>query len=226
MPAVSAASRARPFGRVPPGVTFRTGLPALLLLCCVLPAAAAQTPGLSASPGRRVVTNKQLEPFRLRRAAQEEEYERTRQARGLPSREELRRQAEERDRRLFEWARQAEADRREAELAALWSELVTARRQLHDSEAPPSWAPGFHEASYVSTDFYPYFYAPPIRFSLLSRRGHSGHRNFWLPPMSRGWPHGARRGHLFRPNTFGPRLNSWARPRVPPLAMPSHRRPR
>lgn len=227
MPAVSAAGRARSLGRVPPGVTFRTSLPALLILCCVFPAAAAQTPGPSASPGRRVVTNKQLEPSRLRREAQEEEYERTRRARGLPSKEELRREAEERDRRLFEWAQQAKADRREAELAALWSELVTARRQLHDPDPPPpSWAAGVHEVTYASPGFYSYFYEPPIRFSLFSRRGHSGRRNFGLPLLSRGWPHEARRGYYFRPNTLGPRLNTWTLPRVPPPATPPHRRPR
>jgi hypothetical protein len=204
---------------------FRISLPALLLFFYI--PAAAQTPRPGASPrhGRAVVTNKDLEHSRLRREAQEEEYERTRRARGLPSKEELRRQAEEHDRRLFEWARQAEAARREAELAALWSELMTAR-QLQELNPPSSLTPEVYEITYASPGFYPYIFAPPVRFSPHVRRGHFGHRNFRLPPHVRGWPHGPRERHLFRPSTHGPRPNAWAVPRVQPPATLPQRRPR
>lgn len=224
MSALSTARRVHSSWRVPPGIMFRLGLPALLLLFSM--PASAQTPAADASPrpGRRAVTNKQLEPFRLRREAQEEEYERTRRARGLPSKEELRRQVEEQDRRLFEWARQAEADRREAELAAHLSELLTARWQPQDPGTPSSWAGDVYEITYASPGLYPYFYTPHVRPGPFGRRGHSGRRSFVLPV--RGWPHVPRRGHFFRPTTIGPHTNAWAVPRLPPPATLTHRRPR
>lgn len=220
MPAVSPARRARLTGRVSPAGALLPGLATLLLLCCA--PASAQTPAADASPrrGRSAVTNKQLEPFRQRREAQEEEYERTRRARGLPSREELRRQAEERDRSLFEWARRAEAARREAELAALWAELLTAPRRPYGPDPQPHWATEVYEVSYVSPVFYPYFYAPHARF------GRPGHWNFGLRLPGRGWPGRPHAGSPFRHSPFGRRPHAGTLPHVrPPAAIP-HRRPR
>ena len=222
MPAVSPAPRVRSLWKVPLGIKFLISPAALLLLLSMTPSTAAQTPaaGDSPRPGRTAVTNKQLEPFRLRREAQELEYERTRRARGLPSREELRRQAEEQDRRLFEWARRAEAGRREAELAALWSELLTAPWRAYDPGPQPSWAPDVYEVSYASPGFYPYFYAPPVRF------GRYGRRSFGFPFSGRGWPRGARMLSSFRPAHLGLPPHAGTLPRVRPPATLPHRRPR
>lgn len=216
MSAVSPARSVRLLERVPPVGAFLPGIAALLMLFSM--PATAQTPAEGVSPPPSgVVTNKQLEPFRLRREAQEEEYERTRWARGLPSREELRRQAEERDRRLFEWARHVEAGRREAEMAALWSELLATRLRL-DTGPPPSRAGEVYEVSYPSPVFHPYFYAPPVRF------GRFGHRGFGLRLRGRGWLHGARMNSLFRYTPFGLRPHTGTLPRVrPPAASPRPR---
>jgi len=130
------------------------------------PAAAAETPKAPAAqhgPARKVVTNRDLEPSRLRREAQEEEYERTRRERGMPSKQELRRRIEEQDRALREWAGQMQAERARAELEALRSELTNVRLQLAELSFLLSQQAPADPPPYASPSHYPYFYAPPAQ---------------------------------------------------------------
>ena len=132
--------------------------------------APGQSPGAQRPHARtRVVTNKDLEVFRLERLRNEADYERLRAERGLPSMEELRRRDEERDRKFIEEARRIEAEqRRAAEYEALRGELLSLRTQLGALYAPPpqsAYAPSvvyYRRASSLScspasaaTDFFP-----------------------------------------------------------------------
>ncbi|HEX8422303.1 MAG TPA: hypothetical protein VF634_02775, partial [Pyrinomonadaceae bacterium] len=123
------------------------------------PAAQARAPEAAKAgrdAGRKVVTNKELEPARLTREAQEAEYERTRHARGMPSRQEMRQRIEEHDRWLSEWAQRMQEERMAAELEALRSELGDVRLQLSElslSQQGTTYAP-----AYALPNYYPYFY--------------------------------------------------------------------
>lgn len=174
----------------------------------------------------KVITNKDLEASRLRREAQEAEYERTRRERGMPSKQELQRRFEEQDRRLSELVRQTEAERSEAELEALRSELVNVRRELNELSVRLSQQAGAYTPEYVSPSFYPYYYAPPaliITRSPFGRRGGLGRRNFGPHPPGRVWPYNPWPGHPF-PSPGGPSFNRSAPPQVMAPAMPMPRR--
>jgi hypothetical protein len=174
----------------------------------------------------RVVTNRDLEPSRLRREAQEAEYERTRRERGMPSTQELRRRSEEQDRRLHESAQESQAERAEEELESVRSELFDVKRNLdelslHLSQQTVTYAP-----AYVSPSYYPYYYAQPFQFITrfpFGRRGGFGRGNFG--PHTRGlvWPSNPWQGHSF-PSLGGPRFNMGAAPPVMAPAAPMRRR--
>ena len=160
--------------------------------------------------GPRVVTNKELEPSRLRREAQEEEYERTRRERGMPSREELRQRLEEHDRRLHEIAAQMEAERLEAELESLRSELLNVRRQLGELGLQLSQQAAAYGPAYAFSNHYPYVYAPPFEAVPVLRFGHRGRfgrAHFGLHPHARRWPHHRLPGHS-TPIYVGPSRNT------------------
>lgn len=191
--------------------------------------AAAPTRSPEAAPterraGRKVVTNKELEPSRLRREAQEKEYERTRRERGMPSMEELRQRLEEHDRRLHEIAAQMEAERVEAELESLRSELVNVRRQLGELGLQLSQQAATYGPAYAFSNPYPYFYAPPFEVFPVLRFGHRGRfgrGNFGLHPHARRWPHNRLPGHT-SPIYISPSRNAVAPP--PIVRAPRHRR--
>lgn len=168
----------------------RRSILATLLFLSVTPAAAQtmQTAARRRTP--RVITNKELEPLRLKREAQEAEYERTHRERGMPSKEELRRRLEEHDRRLGELAREMEAEQMEAELRELREELAGVRRQLDalNFQHPPQAAA--YGPAYALPSYYPYFYGPTF-----GHRGRFGRGNFGLQPGFGRWPHGRRSGH-------------------------------
>jgi hypothetical protein len=164
--------------------------------------------------GRRVITNRELEPSRLKREAQEEEYERTRRERGMPSREELRQRFEEQERRLRELARQAEAERAEAEMESLRSELANVRRHLSELNFQLSQRAAAYAPVYATPDYYPYYYAPPshvITVLPFGHRGRFGHGNFGPHPHARRWHGSGLRGHL-TPVYVGPSRNAGALP--------------
>lgn len=150
--------------------------------------------------GRKVVTNKELEASRLRRVAQEEEYERTRRARGMPSKEELRRRVEEQDRWLREWARQMEAERVAAELESLRSELVHVRRQL-DGLSLQLWQQAAASGpAYPAPSYYPYLYVPPVQVITVppfGRYGRFGRGGFGYRPHASPWPEHPRQANTF-----------------------------
>jgi hypothetical protein len=193
------------------------------------PAHAPEATKAERRAGRRVVTNKDLEPSRLRREAQEMEYERTRRERGMPSKRELQRRVEEQDRDLREWAERMEAERREAELESLRSELVNVRRHLHELSLQLSQQAAAYGSAYAPPNDYPYFYAPPVQvitvvpFGRRSRfgRGHVGPR-----PHGRQWPFNPRPGHSSPTIYVSPFRNARAMPRTLPPAVhaPRHRR--
>lgn len=167
--------------------------------CVVLlwTAARAQEEPAAPAGGSKVVTNRELEPLRRRREAQEAEYERTRRERGLPSMEELRRQFEERDRRLSEWALRAESERRQADLAAL-----RLRALLSLSQPRPTPPADVYAETYAAPFFYPYNYGAPV---LSGRFGHFGQRGRHF-----GFSFPTRRPGFFptrpsAPRGFGPR---------------------
>jgi hypothetical protein len=183
-------------------------------------AGAAQAPEASKAgrrPGRKVVTDKDLEPSRLRREAQEEEYERTRRERGMPSKEELQRRVEEQDRELREWARQMEAERTEAELESLRSELANVRMRLGElnlrlSQQAATYGawyapPNYYPYSYAPLSYYPYSYAPPFQVIAVvpfgHHRGRFGHGQ--VGPNPHVWPHNPWPGHAFPPVIGQPR---------------------
>lgn len=146
----------------------------------------------------RVITNKELEPSRLRRQAEEEEYERTRRERGMPSKEELQQRVAEQDRLLGEWAQQMRERRREAELEALRSELARIRLQL--GELSLDWSQ--HSTGYAVPNYYPYFYAPPVQLINVlpfGHRGGFGRRGFGRHQYGRAWS-----GHLWPKRSFSP----------------------
>lgn len=117
----------------------------------------------------KVVTNRDLEAFRRERVRNEEEYERVRAERGLPSREEWRRQSDEQDRRFVELARRIEAEERAAEQERLANELLALRVQLGLAYAQQPNGP---TVVYYPTDIFP---APP---QTLFRRGFGRHGLF------------------------------------------------
>ena len=161
------------------------------------PAPGAVQKGRRAGP--RVITNKELEPSRLRREAQEEEYERTRRERGMPSKEELRERAEEQERRLHERARQLEAEWVEAELESLRSELVNVRRQLNQLSTQLSRPAAGYGPAYAPPDYYPYLYSPPAQVITVlpfRHRGRFVRGGFGHQPHARRWPHNSLPGHL------------------------------
>lgn len=164
-------------------------------------------------PVQRVVTNKELEPSRLRREAQEEEYERTRRERGMPSKQELQRQVEEQDRRLSELARQVREERREAKLESLMSELAEARRELNELSLRLSQ----QAVVYAPPSYYPYSYAPPVQVITVfpfGRHGQFGRGGFgpWRAPHP--WP-----GNIF-PSPFTLSRNAGTPQQVLAPAMP------
>jgi hypothetical protein len=172
--------------------------------------------------GPRVVTNKELEPSRLKREAQEEEYERTRRERGMPSRQELRQRFEEQERRLHELARRAEAERVEAELESLRSELANVRRHLGVLNFQLSQRAVAYAPAYATPDYYPYFYAPPsqvINVPPFGHRGRFGRGGFGPHPHARQWPRNTPPGH-FSPAYVGPSRNAGA---MPPAAFAPRR---
>jgi hypothetical protein len=175
---------------------------------------------------RKVVTNRDLEPARLTREAQEEEYERTRRGRGLPSRDEMRRRIEEQDRWLSEWAQRMQDERREAELESLKSELLNVRLQLR--ELSLSQEEAFDAPASALSYYYPYFYAPPFqvitvlndRQRRLYGRGRFGRRTQGGP-----WTYHPRPGRFFRPINR-PSQGEGRRPRAMPpwIVKPGHTR--
>jgi hypothetical protein len=179
---------------------------------------AAQTP--------RVITNKDLEPFRLRREAQEAEYERTHRERGMPSREELQQYFEELDRRLHESSLRFEKERAEAELESMRSELVNVRRNLYELSLSLSQPTVAYRPAYAYADYYPYYYAPPVQFITrfpFGRHGGFGRGNFGPHPRARVWPHNLWQGGPFS-SSHGARLWGNISPRTPAPAMPAGRR--
>jgi hypothetical protein len=196
--------------------SFLSCLAALVFLMLVVAPAQAQV-GVRASnrAGSRVVTNKELERFRLRREAQEKEYERTRHARGMPSRQEVQQRIEETDRRLRELAQELEAERLEAELQALRAELAVVRRQLGElnlqlSQPSVTYGPADGPLSY-----YPY-YLPSVSFIndlSFGRRHRFGHRGFGLNLNFGKGLHHPRRQHA-PPIEVSPARRAAARPPV------------
>ena len=182
---------------------------------------AAQTPSrvkTERRAGPKVITNKDLEPSRLRREAQEAEYERTRRERGMPSRQELQRYFEEQDRRLHELALQIEEeDRAEAELESVRSEFVNLERDLSRLSLHLSQQTGAYIPAYVYPSYYPYYYAPPVqiinRFP-FGRHGGFGRGGFGFHPRGRTWPDNPRRGLFPRP-LGRPPLHRITPPRAP-----------
>lgn len=163
------------------------------------PAVRAERPAAA-----RVITNKELEPLRLRREAQEAEYERTRRERGMPSRQELQRRFEEQDRRLRELTLQAQAERAEAEAESLRYELDNVRRDLNVLGLRLSRQSGTYVPAYASPSYdpyyNPYYYAPPVQFVNrfpFGRRGGFGRGHFGPHTPERVWPHNPRQGHAF-----------------------------
>jgi hypothetical protein len=190
------------------------------------PARAPEVLKTGQSPGRRVVTNKDLEPSRMQREAQEREYERTRRERGMPSKQELRQRVEEQDRQLSEWARQRREARREAELELLRYELLGARRELNELSLRLSQQAATHAPAYAPPYYYPHFYAPPLQVITVFPFGHQrrlGHGGFGRHPHGRHWPGHPWPGRSFRA-VVNPSRNAGALPRAPAPAMPGRRR--
>ena len=176
---------------------------------------------------RKVVTNRELEPARLRREAQEKEYERTRRGRGLPSKEEMQRRVEEQDRWLREWARQREAERLKAELEALRSELAEARRRLGELSLQLSHQTAAQAAAYPPPGYYPYSYAPPAQVITVVPFGHRGRfGRFGSRPHGRPLAHHPRPGLSFPPVHGRHPGHAWALPRALPPPAHAPRRPR
>lgn len=168
------------------------------------PARAPEAGKVRRGAGRVVITNRDLEPLQRKREAQEEEYERTRRGRGMPSKQELQRRIEEQDRRLRELARQMREERREAELEALRSEVVSLRLRLselslHLSQQAATYAPAYEPPAY-----YPYVYTPPIQFVPVfpfGRHRGLGRGVFGHHPHVRPWAHHPRPARpLHRPS--------------------------
>jgi len=190
---------------------------------------APETPRAGRRAGPRVVTNKELEPSRLRREAQEEEYERTRRERGMPSKQELQERVEEQDRRLREMARRMEEARKEAELESLRSELVEVRRHLNGLSLHLSRQAAASGPAYPAPDYYPYFYAPPAQFVTVLPFGHRGRfGRGHSGPRPHGFlrPHHPRAGRHSPPIYVSPSRGAAVLPRTPPPTMRAPRRER
>lgn len=177
---------------------------------------------------RKVVTNKDLEPARVTREAQEEEYERTRRGRGMPSRQELRQRIEEQDRWLSEWAQRMQEERREAELEALKSELLNVRLQLDELSMSLSQQEASGAPAPALSYYYPYFYAQPPQFITVLNDRHRrvyGRGKFGRHTRGGPWTYQPRPGRFFRP-LDRPSRNSGTRPRATPprMASPRHTR--
>lgn len=193
------------------------------------PEAAATPAAAGRRAARKVVTNKELEPFRLRREAQEAEYERTRRERGLPSKQELQERVEEQDRSLREWAERMRAERTEAELESLRTELVNVRGQLNELTLHLSLQTAADGPTYAPADYYPYLYAPPAQLITvlpLGRRGKFGRGNFGLHTHGRRGHHNPRWISPSPPAYVRPRGNAGALPRALPPAVFAPRRSR
>jgi hypothetical protein len=189
-------------------------------------AGAAEAAQAGRRPGRKVVTNKDLEPSRLRRESQEAEYERTRRERGMPSKEEVRRRVEEEDSRLREWARQMREARREAEVESLRYELLNVRRDLSELSLHLSRQAAGRANAYAPPDYYPYFYAPPAPVLTVFPLGHFGSfgRGGSRPhPHGAPWTHHARPVQPFPPFVGRPRGDAYP-PRAPIPRTPATRR--
>jgi hypothetical protein len=174
---------------------------------------------------QRVVTNRELEPLRLRREAQEAEYERTRRARGLPSKQELQQRVEEQDRRLRELTLQMQAERAEAELESVKSELVNVRQNLNELSLHVSRRAAVDAPAYAYPNYYPYYYAPPVQFINrlpFGRHGGFGRGNFSPHAHGRAWPYNPWQGFPF-PALGGPSVNG-STPLVMAPAPPMRRR--
>jgi hypothetical protein len=196
-----------------------------------LPSAPAGAPeALEAAQGsdRKIITNKELEPTRLTREAQEREYERTRRERGLPSTQEMRRRIEEQDRWLSEWARRMQEERREAELEALKSELINVRLQLSEQGLSLSQQGATYVPAYAPFNYYPYFYPSPVHVVThlpFGHRGLYGRGKLGRHPYGRQWLYHQRMGkHFPRINRLfhGERALPWAMPQG--MAAPRHSR--
>jgi len=171
------------------------------------PAAQARAPEVTKAgraASRKVVTNKELEPTRLTREAQEQEYERTRSERGMPSKQEMRQRIEEQDRWLSEWAQRMREARIEAELESLRSELVNVRMQLGEMSLGLSPPGAIYEPAYALPTYYPYFYAPSGQIITALPFGHRR-------PSGRGkfgrHLHGRLRPYRSLPGRSFPRIN-------------------
>ncbi len=170
----------------------------------------------------KVITNKELEPLRLKREAQEAEYERTRRERGMPSKQELRQYFEEQDRRLHELALQSEAERAEEELESVRAELADAKQNLYELSLRLSQQATAYTPAYASPTYYPYYYAPPIQVITRFPFGHRGgfrHGHFGFQPRVRAWPYNPWQGRPF-PSLGGPPLNRSTRTWVVAPAAP------
>lgn len=184
------------------------------------PVRATQAVQTNRGVGRRAVTNRELEPARLAREAQEKEYERTRLERGMPSRQELQQRIEEQDRWLSDWAQRMREERREAELESLRSELVDARLQLNElslhllSQQGETFAP-----AHTSPNYSPYFYAPSAHLITVFPFGHRGagwRARFGRHTHGRPWAYRSRPSHPF------PRISRpFRKTGAPPRALPS-----
>ncbi|HYO64272.1 MAG TPA: hypothetical protein VER08_11620 [Pyrinomonadaceae bacterium] len=161
------------------------GEPAGTFLKRIIAAAPSAAPPQT---GRRtkVVTNQELEVFRRERVRNEQDYERVRVERGLPSREEWQRRSEEQDRRFVELARRIETEERAAEQERLAAELLTLRAQLGLLYAQQSLAPLSYGPQVV--------YYPTDLFQTFPRHHFGRHAVFGHPRFG---------GHVFGQRPFG-----------------------
>lgn len=180
----------------------------------------AQAPGAMQAEhraNRKVVTNQVLEPSRLRRQAQAEEYERLRRQRGLPSQQELQRRVEEQDRRMQELDRQMEAEKMEAEIESLRSELVNARQQLNELSRPLSSPTAIYGTTFASPNFHPYLNAPLVQLATPFTFGHRsrfGRGRFGLAPHRFARPHHPGLGQPFPFINTSPSRGAGVNPQV------------
>lgn len=214
-----AGSLARRFTYASSAPSGRVAGAVLAALFFFLFPAAAQEPGRveTRRAGPKVITNKDLEPSRLRREAQEAEYERTRRERGLPSKQELQRYFEEQDRRLHESALLIEEERAEAEAESAKSELVNVKRDLYELSLQLSRQTGSYIPAYSYPNYYPYYYAPPVQVIThfpFGRHGVFARGVLGLNPRGGRWPYNPRYG-LFSHPLGRPPLHGITPPRAP-----------
>ncbi|MGH9902339.1 MAG: hypothetical protein ACRD68_11090, partial [Pyrinomonadaceae bacterium] len=168
------------------------------------PASPPQDGAGTSAPRRRAVTNKDLEVYRRARLENEEAYERERAERGLPSKEELRQQAEARDRKFVELSRELEAARAAEERQRLRDEAAALQTRLSIMSAQQQWqapAPAYTNLSpYVVYQSYPFYY--PYGYGRPGFQFRFGrHASFHRFPF----------GTPFGPVHHTPRHNVWAR---------------